>query len=203
VAADVTKHIQLLPAKDLSAFYTFVKEQGVDNDANKAFTLEKGVLHVSGKQQGYLATRQEYANYRLVVEYKWGKASPDNDSAVFFHGVGPDKIWMQSIEAQVATKTATATGDLILIGGKATTLTVDGQRKEGGKIDRAGKKDYEKPAGEWNTMEILCSGDKVQIKVNGQVTAEGTGANLTAGKIFLQSNNGEIFFRKCELFPLK
>ena len=82
-AADVKEKITLLPAKDLSACYTFVKDLGVDKDLNHVFTLTDGILRIAGTARGYLATKAEYSNYRLVAEYKWGKAAADNDSGIF------------------------------------------------------------------------------------------------------------------------
>ena len=195
--------IQLIPAKDQSAFYSWIDRQGVDKDPKKVFSWKDGVLHIAGTDRGYVATKAEYANYRLVAEYKWGKESPDNDSGIFVHCVGPDKAWMTSVEVQIATRPNTKSGDVVLIGGPTTTLTIDGKQKKGGTQTRKSGADYEKPAGEWNTMEILCDGGKVRVSINGKVALEGTDAQPSAGKIFLQSNKGEIIFRKVELHPLK
>ena len=66
-----------------------------------------------------------------------------------------------------------------------------------------GPNEIEKPRGEWNRMEVLCDGDKVSIKVNGHQTLEGTNAIPHAGKIVLQSEGAEIFFRRLDLYLLK
>jgi len=63
--------------------------------------------------------------------------------------------------------------------------------------------EIEKPRGEWNQMEILCDEDKVRIKVNGHKTLAGTNAFPHSGKIVLQSEGAEIFFRRLDLYPLK
>lgn len=202
-AADVKEKIQLLPAKDLSACYTFVKDLGVDKDPNHVFTLTNGMVRIAGTARGYLATKAEYSNYRLVAEYRWGKEATNNDSGIFVHCVGPDKDWMQSLEIQVATTPKTHSGDIILIGGQATKLTVTGTPRQGNRFPRTGEINYEKPIGEWNTMEVTCDGGRVEVKVNGRVTNIGTDASPRAGKIFLQSNQNEIFFRRWELHPLK
>ena len=63
-------------------------------------------------------------------------------------------------------------------------------------------KDAEKPTGEWNTVEVVCDGDKITNIVNGVVVNEGTDASVTKGQILLQSEGAEVFYRKVELTPL-
>ena len=66
-----------------------------------------------------------------------------------------------------------------------------------------GLEDIEKPAGEWNRLECVCEGNKITNILNGQVVNAGTGASLSKGKIFFQSESAEIFFRKIEMKSLK
>ena len=70
----------MLAGKDLSRFTTFLgppaaggKAYGKDSDPERVFTLRDGVLHVSGKVAGVLETRQDYENYHLTVEYRFGE----------------------------------------------------------------------------------------------------------------------------------
>ena len=65
-----------------------------------------------------------------------------------------------------------------------------------------GGKDVEKPTGEWNRMEIVAKGDKVSITVNGVLVNEAFNVVPSRGRIQLQSEGAEIFFRKVELEPL-
>ncbi len=64
-----------------------------------------------------------------------------------------------------------------------------------------GKDDVEKPAGEWNRMEVICDGDSITNIVNGYVVNVGTKSSLTKGKILFQSEGAEILFRKIEVRP--
>ena len=66
-----------------------------------------------------------------------------------------------------------------------------------------GKQDVENPAGEWNTLECICDGDKITNILNGKVVNVGTKASHTKGKILFQSEGAEVFFRRIELLPLK
>ncbi|NDD40335.1 MAG: DUF1080 domain-containing protein, partial [Verrucomicrobia bacterium] len=64
--------IKLLNGKDLDAFTVFMKDSG-NTDPDKVFTVRDGMLYISGQRNGYLATKREFANYRLVAEFKWAE----------------------------------------------------------------------------------------------------------------------------------
>src|SRR5688572_22373458 len=66
------KVIRPLAGKNFEGLYTWLKESGRE-DPKKVFTIEDGVLHISGEGAGYVATEQAYRDYHLSVEYKWGK----------------------------------------------------------------------------------------------------------------------------------
>ncbi len=60
----------------------------------------------------------------------------------------------------------------------------------------------EKPPGEWNHMEVVCDGDTITTILNGYLVNIGTRSSLTRGRILIQSEGAEIFFRKIEVRPL-
>jgi hypothetical protein len=202
VRADVGTVTPLFNGRNLDGFYTYLPSHGKNSDPEGIFTVHDGMVHVLGKEFGYFCTEKEYENYHLVVEFKWGekrfppRATAKRDSGILMHCVGPDKVWMKSIECQIQEGD---TGDFWLVDG--TSITSDGQQKTGGRIIK--KKDAEKPTGEWNTVEVICDGDKIQHIVNGVLVNEGTAASVTKGKILLQSEGAEVFYRKIELRPLK
>ena len=64
--------------------------------------------------------------------------------------------------------------------------------------------DYESPDGEWTTLELICFGDKSIRIVNGHVVMvlqnsryvkDGKSIPLTKGKIQLQSEAAEVYFK--------
>lgn len=65
-----------------------------------------------------------------------------------------------------------------------------------------GEKDVEKPAGQWNRLEVICDGDSITNILNGVVVNKGTKASLKKGKILFQSEGAEVFFRKIALKSL-
>ena len=65
-----------------------------------------------------------------------------------------------------------------------------------------GKQDVESPSGEWTRLEVIAEGDRVTNVVNGKVVNEGTRSSLTEGRILVQSEGAEIYFRRIDLEPL-
>jgi hypothetical protein len=91
----------------------------------------------------------------------------------------------------------------------------EGREFEGGRInwfgrdvdwqDRLGfrgKQDVESRYGEWTRLEVIADGDRVTNVVNGKVVNEGTRSSLTEGRILVQSEGAEIYFRRLDLEPL-
>lgn len=195
--------VPLFDGSDFEKFYPWIAGEGTYVDPKKVFSVQHGLLHISGEQRGYLATKQEYSNYRLVLEYRWGEAKWDfkkpRNSGVFVHATGLDGLWMKSVECQVAEG---CTGDLVIHGGAKVTSGDTQKTKDWTTITRTEKGNVENGSGKWNTMEVLCEGDRIQIKVNGKVTTEVNGVTPNRGKILLQSNGSEVVFRKIELQPL-
>jgi hypothetical protein len=114
--------IKLFNGKNTDGFTTWLKESKRE-DLKKVFRVTDGQLHITGEGFGYLATTQAYRDYRVVVEYKWGKRTDGGkyvrNSGVLLHATGPDGgangTWMSCIECQLAQGCC---GDLIVIRGK-------------------------------------------------------------------------------------
>lgn len=65
-----------------------------------------------------------------------------------------------------------------------------------------GQHDVESPGDQWTRMDVICRGDRITILVNGVQVNEGFAVQPSAGKVTLQSEMAEIFFRRWELWPL-
>lgn len=68
--------------------------------------------------------------------------------------------------------------------------------------DTRGKDDVASPLGEWTKVEALCRGARITIRMNGVTVNECFDAHPAAGKILLQAEGHEVFFRNLELRPL-
>ena len=69
-------------------------------------------------------------------------------------------------------------------------------------IDFRGALDIEKAYGEWNEVRCICEGNTIRLKLNGQLVNMARDVWPAGGKILLQCEGSEIFFRKFELRPL-
>jgi hypothetical protein len=69
-------------------------------------------------------------------------------------------------------------------------------------LDTRGKEDVESRAGEWTRVECVCDSDQIAIFVNGIKVNECRDVSPAAGRILLQTEGFEIYFRKFELHPL-
>ncbi len=115
--------IELFNGKDLSGWYTFIQDRGRDTDPKKVFTVQDGMIRISGEEWGCITTNDEYENYRIVLEFKWGEKTHApredraRDSGLLIHSRGEDGssagIWIHSIECQMIEG---GTGDIIVVG---------------------------------------------------------------------------------------
>jgi hypothetical protein len=67
------------------------------------------------------------------------------------------------------------------------------------RLDTRGKDDLASPLGEWTAVECICRGDRITIKINGIVVNEAYDVWPTAGKILLENEANEIYFRNIQL----
>jgi hypothetical protein len=215
--------IVLFDGKNLDQFDTFLPSTGLNSDPAHVFTVEDGAVHVSGTEMGYFITKQEYKNYYLRAEFKWGEGTfgkregKARDSGILYNIQGPNKVWPRSIEFQINEG---CTGDFWMTDGAALTgkdgVRVTGPEGKASKIDRfnkgpwknvAGYRDpvneLEKPHGEWNVVELVNRDGHVWQYVNGKLANEGTDAFPSSGKILFQSEGAEVYFRNIKLYPLK
>ncbi|GAB2982186.1 hypothetical protein GCM10027049_18380 [Mucilaginibacter puniceus] len=207
-AQSVAKVQTLFNGTDLKGWYTFFNSKGKNNDPDKVFTVHDKLLHITGQEFGYIATEKSYKDFHLVVEFKWGikKYAPraadttkrDNGICFFVPANAADKVWPKSIECQIQEGDV---GDIWLI--DYTTVVVDGKRtvpKDYNRVQK--KKDGEKPNGEWNRVEVIANKGKIQYIVNGVVVNEAESPSETEGKILVQSEGAEIYYRKIEITEL-
>ena len=196
------------------------------------------VLKVSGKIYGCVISKEEYANYHLQLKMKWGdkKWTPREkllkDSGILYHSIGPMgaeywRSWMLSQEFQIMeghmgdywsqansaidikafppeyimNPVADVTQDFIPVGaGEEIT----------GLVLR--NSNYEKAAGEWNTLDLICfngksihivNGEVVMVLQNSRYVEDGKSVPLTKGKIQLQSEAAELFYKEIKIRELE
>jgi hypothetical protein len=235
------KTIKLFNGKNLDGWYTFLQNRGKNNDPKKVFTVIEGMIRISGEEWGCITTNEEFENYSIVAEFKWGDKTYEprlanaRDCGLLLHSQGEDGssqgIWINSIECQIIEG---GTGDIIVVGDGtdkfSVTCTVASEKqgnsfifKPGGiketinsgrinwlKRDPEwkdilgfrGKQDVEKSVGEWNILECVADGDKLSFFLNGILVNEASNVKPQKGRIQIQSEAAEIFFRRVELTHL-
>lgn len=204
-----TKTRSLFNGRNLKGWYTFLEKKGKNSDPEKVFVVEDNMLHISGKEFGYMATEKLYTNFHLVAEFKWGvkKYPPrdadtlkrDNGICFYFPPGERDTVWPKSIECQVQEGDV---GDLWLI--DSTTVKINGERTKPNNYTRVIKKaDAENPTGEWNRVEVIANKGKLTYIVNGKVVNEFEDPSEQKGKILIQSEGAEIYYRKIEIAEFK
>lgn len=189
------------------------------------------MIHVSGDINASLATKAEYENYHIRLEFKWGeKVYGKRNSGLLYHSFGPFGAsfgtWMATIEHQLMhdnlgdtylmcntyceTKVIKGADEKSYIFSPEGQSTSFSETDNGRSIKKA--KDAENALGQWNAIDLYCFGQTSVHVVNGQVVMINTNCckvenglklPLTKGKIQLQSEGGELFVRKIEIEKIK
>jgi hypothetical protein len=156
--------VHLFNGSDLTNFYTYLaapnkdaKPYGKNHDPEGVFTVQDGMVHVSGKVFGGFITEKEFENYHLIVEFKWGEKTwppreqAARDSGVLLHCTGEDGgfgPWMESFECQMIEG---GTGDLLVLGKKQKrSLTVEAEKRDGQYYYKSGAPAVTLEAGRFN-----------------------------------------------------
>jgi hypothetical protein len=196
---------KLLNGKDKKGWYTYLDTLGKDNDIHNNFAIENGMMHVMGKYFGYMATQKSYDNYYLKVVFKWGtkqyhpREKGARDAGILYHfGEGDkDMVWPRSIECQIQEGDC---GDIWCVQ-HTSVVTPNKSAIEWDQQRVYRTANFENPRGEWNTIEIICNGNQIEHYVNGHRVNWGV-ASLSHGRILLQSEGAEIWYKSVELTPL-
>jgi len=187
-----TEKIQLFNGKDLNNWVFKLRDPSVD--PSNVFMVHDNVIHISGNPFGYMRTKDSYSDYTLHVEWRYPVEA--TNSGVFVHAQLPDTIWPKSIECQLQAGNA---GDFICMGGSDINERTDKSVRRVIKM----AKSSEKPTGEWNTMEVTCTSDNINVFVNGVLQNKATGTTVKEGHICLQSEGKDIEFRNVFITRLK
>jgi hypothetical protein len=195
---------RLFNGTNMKGWYTYLDSLGKDNDPSHNFSIINNLLHIEGKYFGYISTERSYADYYLRVAFKWGvkkyppRENGKRDSGILYHfgDTEKDVVWPKSIECQVQEGDC---GDYWCVG---TTINSPNKYETAWGMKHIFRtENFENPTGEWNVMEIICSGDQSEHYVNGHLVNCGKNASVSNGKILLQSEGAEVYYQSVEIMP--
>jgi hypothetical protein len=236
VASAADGWTRLFNGKDLTGWETYLSKPqggsapiGVNKDTRNVFSvLEDGTLRISGEVFGVISTTQDFENYHLRLDVKWGekrwppREDKKRDSGILYHAFGEygahGNHWTRSHECQIQEGDF---GDYFPLQAMGTfklardykTFDPNGALAEPGNPRVIRSADHETPHGQWNTVEVVCTGDSAFHIINGHIVnrlinsrkrdGDGDGvAPLTKGRIQLQSEGAEVFYRAIEIRPV-
>ena len=206
----------------------YMEPIGLNNDPLHVFTVKDGLLRISGQIWGAITTKEVYSNYHVRFVTKWGqkkwvpKDKSLRDGGLLFHCTdGFDygfKCWMRSMEMQLQEGEI---GDFFNVGGgdaefqmtlvKTLNNETSNQydpsqplKRNPGRVYRSG--DFESPAGQWTTSEMVARHSDAVFIVNGFVVNRlfniyrpDLNRQVTSGKLQFQSEGAEHFYKKIEI----
>jgi hypothetical protein len=190
--------IRLFNGKDLAGWSATLQDTAVG--INDVWSVKDAILRCKGNPVGYIRTdRDDFENYRLTLQWRWPEGTEGGNNGVLVHTSDPGAlgIWPRSIEVQLAKDNA---GDFWVIGTDLDVADEASRKQDRRHVNLTDGS--EKPVGQWNTMEIVCQGDTVTVKVNGTLVNAATNCSATKGAICLQSEGAPIEFRDIVLTPL-
>ena len=246
----------LFDGKSLEGWYTQIQNLKKNDDPEKFFHVEDGVIHVYKDQaegtkvpNGFIATEKEYSSFDLRMEFKWGtkKFKPRmmavRDAGLLYHVRPPDVVWPRSVECQIQEGDV---GDCFTVrGARLTTSVEDAAIKTPSGVKTLPRYKAEKDGGEtrtlgnsgiqrivkssmverdgWNVIEVAVRGsESAEHIVNGKTVcrardlkelkpgdaladkskpgaAESDWVPLSRGRIALQCEYAEVFYRRIEI----
>lgn len=105
--------------------YHLGPQKDLNDPPAEIFQIRDGLFYSSGRGYGYMATKQEFDNYHLVLEFKWGpntwgdRKTRSRDNGILYHATGPHgalgKTWPASFEANIIQG---GMGDFLVLSGK-------------------------------------------------------------------------------------
>lgn len=187
-AAQADDFTPLFNGKDFSGWKFVIG--GKEADPGKTFTIQDGVVVVSGSPNGYMVTDKKYKNFVLQFDWRFPKNAGNSGLLVHIQGLPPKGTWPKCVEVQGMHSDH---GRIFAIGGAKGSFTVD----------KDGQKKAIKPVGpEWNTTEVISKDGELISKVNGVEVSKGKG-ELTEGQLGWQSEGAEVHFKNIRIKELK
>jgi hypothetical protein len=192
-----TKTIELFNGINLDGWGFVLKDSTVK--AADVFSVKDKVITIAGDPFGYMYTEKVFSDFHLHVEWRWqGDAT---NSGIFLFVQNDKKVWPNAVECQLHAGDA---GSFVLLGGSdlAEFKLPAGQQRPAFPVVQKKEVSSENPTGEWNNADITCENGTITVYINGVFQNKGTQSLHKQGRIALQSEGKEIWFRNVKITPL-
>jgi len=152
-----------------------------DENMRAHWEVVDGVLHFDGKGQS-LCTAKDYGDFEMLVDWKIKAAG---DSGIYLRGAPQVQIW------DVANTN---------VGAQVGSGGLYNNQKNPSKPT----KKMDKPIGEWNTVRLTMTGEKVTVVLNGTIVVDNVIMEnywerdkpiYPTGQIELQNHGNDLYFR--------
>lgn len=162
--------------------------------------LPDGVIASAGKPSGFLATQENYRNYKLHVEWRW-TGKPGNGGVLLHISPGQfDRVWPVSL--QVQTKFGNA-GDVLPMAAASFAEPLTSAPGAETRIKAHTAPDSEQAAGEWNVCDIVSRDGVVEVTLNGVLQNRVSHVSPASGRIGFQLEGTPYELRHVQLMPLE
>jgi hypothetical protein len=167
-------------------------QKKADKRMRAHWKVEDGALVFDGDGDS-LCTAKDYADFEMYVTWK---ILPNGDSGIYLRGSPQLQIWDTENEAGFKNGTDQGSGALW-----------NNQKHAQFPLVKA-----DKPVGEWNTFYIKMVGERVTVKLNGQLVTDNVVMEnywerdkpiYPTGQIELQSHGNTLWFKNIYLRELK
>ena len=91
--------IKLFNGKDLAGWHAYLVEPDVTME--DVWSVKDGLLICTGEPMGYLATKADYKNFKLIVEWRWPAGKEPGNSGVLMRITGEPMALPRCVEAQL------------------------------------------------------------------------------------------------------
>jgi hypothetical protein len=166
----------------------------IENTDAGNISVSGGILRVEAPR-GWLRSEQRYGDFSLRLEFRF--VTDDADSGIFVRAVAdaqfgpgwPSNSYQVQLRNPVGESPFPPVGGIFRHGRPAGDTDFDASRAEQASTG----------TGEWQTLEIDVSGERLTVDLNGVRLTDATGIVNPTGYIGLQAETGAVEFRAIEI----
>jgi len=165
--------VVLFAGQDLSSF---------DTVGDVEWGIVEDYVESEGGTASFLVTRGAYTDFLLHAEF-W--TNPEANSGIFLRCQNPEQP-----NAEICYEV------------NIFDQNPNPDNRTGAIINHVPPMANIEAANQWNTFEITAQGPRIEVRLNGTLTAELEDDELASGPIGFQNNGGLVRFRNIRLRPL-